>query len=482
MKIFNYELRITNKRWRALVLRTVKGFMVLAIFSCQCACLGPRPVLQTAAVEVPAPSYSLYNNDRRPSGLDWWSELNSPELDQLMKLVLPANFTLAEARARLDQARYVARKAGAGLWPELDFGAEAGNLTSKTSGQASHSSDEWSTGLELAYEIDLWGRLKAVKAEALNQYQASAAELEAAALSVSGEVAQVWFELLAKRVHQDLYRRQLKLQEKLLEVIRIRFPLAQATALDFYNQQQLVESLKTKLIPVVKEEEILSRALARLAAVNELKEAGFAGREFPLIGTLPALGLPADLLAARPDVRAAGLQLTAADWAVSAARAERLPALRLALGSGFNGSGFSSLFDNWFASLAGSLTSPLFDAGYRRAEVERVRALAAERLAAYRKIVLTALHEVEDALTRESQAREKLASLEHRLDLSRRTLREARRRYLNGSSDFINVLSEELTSLQLEHDVVDENLNLLLARVALHQALGGGYELRIFNR
>ena len=217
------------------------------------------------------------------------------------------------------------------------------------------------------------------------------------------------------------------------------------------------------------------RRLALLAGRSRLGDEMLASRSFPESGSLPILGLPADLLAARPDVRAAGLRLQAGEWEVAAARADRLPALRLTASSNYFAEDLSSLFDNWIINLAANLAGPIFDGGRRRAEVARVRAVVDERLAFYRETVLNAVIEVEDALTRQAETSATLSSLRKQLELSRQTLREARRRYLNGSSDFINVLNEELNTLQLEHDIISQEKHFMLARIELHIALGGSW-------
>ncbi|MCK5682327.1 TolC family protein, partial [bacterium] len=134
-----------------------------------------------------------------------------------------------------------------------------------------------------------------------------------------------------------------------------------------------------------------------------------------------------------------------------------------------------SIFDNWFYNLAANLAGPVFDGGRRRAEVARVKAVADEYLQSYREVVVSAVIEVEDALTLEKDARETLNSLHLQIKLARQTLREARRRYLNGSGDFINVLKEELNSLQLDHDVISQEKKVLRARINLHKALGGSW-------
>ena len=446
-------------------------FLILVVPACT--------MLQPAVTDKPLPEdfpseFSLYS-ETADHDIAWWKTFQSRELDLLMQKSLPENFTVLEARARLDQARYAALKAGAYYYPELGFSSALGHQKMKEDGRSQVSNDEWLLGLNVAYEVDLWGRVRALKRSETEKYAASKEDLKTALMSVSGAVAENWIELIENRRHQDLLLQQLELQQKLLKLIIARFPLAKSTALDIYQQQQIVEKLQAELIPTVKNQEVIRRRLALLAGRATLNDEMLSERSFPEAGPLPALGLPADLLAARPDVRAAGLRLHSSEWEVAAARADRLPALRINASSNYFADNLSSLFDNWILNLAANLAGPIFDGGRRRAEVERVRAVVDERLALYRETVLNAVLEVEDALTREAQSSATLASLRKQLVLSRQTLREARRRYLNGSSDFINVLNEELNTLQLEHDIITQEKRFMLSRITLHLALGGSW-------
>ncbi|MBN2808892.1 MAG: efflux transporter outer membrane subunit [Deltaproteobacteria bacterium] len=438
------------------------------------SCAGLKPDI-SASLPKDFPSvFSLYS-EADSHAEAWWKSLQSHELDLLMEKSLPENFTVLQARARLEQARCTALKAGAYDYPEVTFSVSAVRQELHEKGEAQVSAEQWSSGFDAAYEVDLWGRVQALKGSEAEKYAASKEDVKAALMSLSEAVAQSWIELIDNRAHQDLLLKQLALQEKLLKLIIVRFPLARATALDIYQQQQIVEKLRAALIPMVRNQEIIKRRLALLAGRSSLADEMLEARSFPELTSQPVLGLPADLIAARPDVQAAGRRLHAGEWEVAAARADRLPALRLTASAKLSADSLSSIFDNWILNLAANLAGPVFDGGRRRAEVARVRAVVAERLALYRETVLTALAEVEDALTREAEAAATLDSLEKQLELSRQTLREARRRYLNGSSDFINVLNEELNTLQFEHDIISQEKQLRLARISLHVALGGSW-------
>jgi outer membrane protein TolC len=210
---------------------------------------------------------------------------------------------------------------------------------------------------------------------------------------------------------------------------------------------------------------------------------GKAGTDLPLAESarlpdliaLPDAGVPADLLAARPDVRAAGLRLKAADWSVAAARADRLPAITLSAAAAFSSGSLDLLFDNWLLKLAGSITGPLFDAGYRSAEVNRTRAVAEEYLSAYAQTVATAVREVEDVLVTEQHQATYIALLQDQLDAARMTLQDARLQYINGQSDYLSYLTAWSSVQSLQRQLVGEQAARIKYRVTLYRALGGSW-------
>ena len=221
--------------------------------------------------------------------------------------------------------------------------------------------------------------------------------------------------------------------------------------------------------------------LALLTGKSSLETDELNQSVFPQLQPVPVVGIPADLLAQRPDIRSAGIRLKSSEWEVSAAKADRLPALKLTASNTNSGDEVGSIFDNWLLNLAANLTGPIFDGFRREAEVARVKAIVDERLAAYRKTVLTAVAEVEDALTEEDQYTRTVTSLENQIRLSEETMREARRRYINGSTDFVNVLKEELNYLQLQQDIIKAREQMIAARIHLHKALGGTWLDKLKN-
>jgi outer membrane protein TolC len=176
----------------------------------------------------------------------------------------------------------------------------------------------------------------------------------------------------------------------------------------------------------------------------------------------------------RPDVRAAYYQLRAADFEVSVARADRLPSLSLSARTAISSDDFSLAWGDWLTRLGTNFSAPLFDAGARKAEVERTRAVVDERLAEYTATVLEAIREVQDALANISGQEDRIAGLEDELRAAKQARDQARLRYLKGQSDYLNFVTQQRSVQTLQRNLVAARADLLSFQVALYRALGGG--------
>ena len=163
------------------------------------------------------------------------------------------------------------------------------------------------------------------------------------------------------------------------------------------------------------------------------------------------------------------------DWQVSAARADRLPALTLSADAVFSSSTIDLLFSNWITTLAASVTGPIFDAGYRSAEVNRAKAEADQYLTAYAQTVAQAVQEVQDCLVTEKRQTEYIDRLQEQLAASRATVKDAHMQYMNGQDNYLSYLSAWLTAQALERQLVSEQATLIKNRVSLYRALGGNW-------
>lgn len=450
----------------------IRAAMVCLIFVGACSPFKPQP-RTTLNRDLPT-AFSLYSGAAVP-GQNWWRSFQDPELDRLMDSALADNLSIREAWARLKQVRSLAVQAGADRYPDLTGTAEALIGRQKRSGHSSGEFRNNSIGLVSRYEIDLWGRVEAQYRAATLRADASLLDLQTAAISVAAEVAGRWVEIISQRAQRRLLAEQLRINETLLELVQLRFNMAMVSALDVFQQKQVVENVKAQIPLAEEREELLRHQLAVLLGKPPRTVLAVDRSALPELPSLPPTGLPVDLLANRPDVRAAGLRLKAADWQIAEARANRLPRLSLTGRARYGEGDLDVLFDNWLLTLAGNLAAPILDGGRRAAEVDRTRAAADENLARYRDTVLTAVREVEDALTSEAKQREHIAWLEKVIATARSALEEAGVRYRNGLNDYLPVLTQLLTVQGLERDLIQRKAALLAARIRLYRALGGSW-------
>ena len=445
---------------------------VILVLVASCSPFKPR-TRQSPAGELP-PMFSLYTAESEPANR-WWEEFNDPDLNALIIEMLSDNLTLKQAWARLNQVRALAVQAGAALYPDLT-GTAGASYTRQRSGNGSRktvSDDNYFLGGVSSYELDLWGRVRSGRKSALLEASATREDVNAAAMTLAAEVAQRWVNIIAQRMQKRLLEHQLQTNLTFLELIELRFHMAMVSVLDVYQQKQVVEDIKAEIPLVEAREQLLRHELALLLGKLPKTMLNISQEELPKPIEIPATGLPADLLSSRPDLRAAGIRLWAADWQVAAARADRLPAISLTAQARYGEADADVLFDNWLLSLAGNFTAPIFDGKRRAAEVDRSLAVVDEKVSAYRQTVLTAIKEVEDALVNETKQREHINGLEKVTATARKALKEAGNRYRKGLNDYLPVLTQLLTVQGLERELIQKQTNLLGARISLYRALGG---------
>ncbi len=422
-------------------------------------------------------SFSREGTDR-PLPESWWEDFGSGELDRLVGEALAGNFTIRQAEARLRQAEASARGAGAGRYPQVDLVGEGGASRSRTETDGVGTiatSEDYALFLAAGYEIDLWGRVRSTYRQADLLTAAAGEDLAAARITLAGEVADRWLREVELRSRLELARRQVETNRTYRELLLLRRRRGLATALAVFQQEQIVAATES-LIPVLESElETVRHELAVLTGRPPRTDLGLSADTLPVRPPLPELGLPSGMIGNRPDIRAAFSRLEAADWGVSAARANRLPSLTLTGSAGYRSGEFANLFNNWFAAFAGGLLAPLIDGGSRSAEVDRTRAAAEEQLASYRATVLQALREVENALVREEKQAGYLASLRRQLTAAENALAQARLRFRKGEIEYLDVLSSLSSSQALQRELLIAERDILRYRVALYRALAGGW-------
>lgn len=407
----------------------------------------------------------------------WWHSFGSPELNQLIERAFAGSPDLLVAAERVFQAEQQVRVAGASLFPSLNLSGSTGERRADD-GDARNRSESTSAGLNIRYEVDLWGRVRAAQEEAAASYQATAYEYDSARLSLASTVATTWFRLVALEEQLRVARDNLAIAERTEEIVDARYRNGAASLAELLRQQTAVLNQRASLEPIALEYRQTRSALAVLVGTSPLGfEVSSPQSLMDLALPMVDAGLPADLLTRRPDLASAEAQLQAADANLAQARSAWLPSVSLGLDAGVSTASLASLANpvetlGWTLSLAQNL----FDGGARDAQTaiseSRRRALVED----YRGAILTALQETDDALDRlqTSQRREALQRTVSERAESALELTDLR--YRAGSDELLTLLDAQRTLFQTRDQLVQLRLARLQATVDLYKALGGGWE------
>lgn len=409
----------------------------------------------------------------------WWTAFRDPELTALIEAALAGNLDMTAAWARLRQARALAGVARAVQQPTADLTASDGRSQLFFPGRGALQNDRAAVTLPLGWEVDLFGKLDAAASASQRDRLASRADLEALALSLSADLATSFVGLKEQRARRRLLEEQLATNQDLLGSLRVRFTQGQSSSLDYYQQEQLVQGRRAQLRLIGGEEARLQNRLAVLVGEAPGAYRAPEGDELARLPPLPPLGVPADLLLRRPDLRAAQARVEAADRRVAEALRDRLPSIRLGASAGYQAADPSGLFRNVLRSLTGDLVLPLLDGGRRARAVAQRRAQVDEQLARYSQSFLLALEEVETTLSQEAHQQRYLDELEVQEETARRSFSIATARYQEGGEDFIRVLTALGTLQQIQEAAITARAQLLRLRIQLCRALGGDWTGRL---
>ena len=435
------------------------------VFSC-------APKLQN--VEAPieqAEDFSFTGTEAIPE--KWWTSFNDPVLNNLIDSALTENLNLAATWEQFMAAQAILRREKSSLWPDIELVARS--AVSRPEPDFA-GGENFQAGLAAAYEVDLWGRIRAgIEAEEFRA-EASFYDYQAAAMTLSAEISATWFQLLTFRKQLDLTNRQIETNEEIIRLIRARFTSGQIRAVDILRQQQLLESTRDQKIFFETQLRLLQNQLAVLLGRPPQNLSINPESNLPELPPLPETGLPLELIRRRPDVKQAYNQVLAADREMAVAIRNKYPRISFDIIAQSRSNNYGNLFQDWAYTLAGNLVAPLLYGGRNRAEVDRTTALKNQQLFLYGQTVLNSFREVEDALIQEQKQKERIEVLKRRLDLAQKTNKQLRIEFLNGLSEYLDVLLSLDQEQQLQRDILEARQTLLEHRITLYRTLAGGFE------
>ena len=434
--------------------------------------------------------------------LEWWAAFEDPVLNRIMDAVLESNFELAQAVARVEQARARARIAVGARFPMVQASLGVNEFDAPTNAGLGAQLDElglgsqvtetfgvvlpdrldlttYTLGAEFAYELDFWGRDRNAARAAGAERLAREADFQAARIGILAETVSTYLEIVDLRRQRQLAGEILGIFEEQETLAAVRYEKGVADIRELYAARRSLRDGEAEL-PLI--EGRLADAEARLwvllGGYREDLEVMIPDELSPatVMAPVPA-GIPADLLAQRPDVGAALQRVEAARYTVGARRAELLPSLSLSGSIGLQSTASGDWFDSdqWFRNLSANLLAPVFQGGRLRGQVALAEARLDEAAAAFGRSVVTAVNEVEAAITVLEANRRRVSLLTAYVEETSAEAALQEERYVAGIGNYAVYLAASQSLVGARSALAGAERDLGYARLSLHRALGGAW-------
>jgi NodT family efflux transporter outer membrane factor (OMF) lipoprotein len=424
-----------------------------------------------------------------PTDTQWWRQFGDPELTSLIERVSAANLDVEAAGARVVAARATRRMTGAAAAPAVNAGASYEHARSSQNGLVDVSGlagksdyNVWQPGIDMSWELDLWGRVRRETESADASLEAAEDWRRAVLLSMLAETAIDYVRFRGVQAQQDIVLHNLDIAWDSERLTEIRFRDGVATQLDTAEAGAQVKSIEARLPGLERERVRLVNALSLLVGEpprsleRELQQA----RPVPPVPPSVPIGLPSELAERRPDIREAEARLHAATAQIGVAVADFYPRITLSANLDLQAMHFDDL-DSWSSRAFGvgpAVRVPLFEGGRLKGQLALSKAEQQEAVVAYRRTVLNAWREVDDALSAYQAYQQQRDKLAEAFAQNRVALENARRQYVAGVSDFLNVLTVQQNLLGTQQALALSEADLSVSLVSLFKALGGGWEMR----
>ena len=461
-------VRVFSSRGSYMPKRVFIVATALATTACATAPLqSPDDVLPAA----PAGWASAPDSAALAETRDWVASFGDPVLTALVEEAMRASPTIDAAAARLDAARANARVSGAARLPSLSGSAGYTRTETDLGG-----GDDFSLGLSASWEADIWGRVRSSANASAADAEAAAEDLRGARLSLAGLVAKSWYGLIEARQQTDLAERDVETRNNSLGITVRRFERGLARSSDVRTARSALASSEAALASRRRSEAAAARSLETLLGRYPTGSIAHEG-DFQALEPLAGLGAPGELLARRPDLRAAERRLEASGLRADAAAAAIYPSLSLSGGSGTGGANFEDIFDpdTIVSSLSASLIAPIFNGGSLRAQRDAAIANAEASLANYVSTALTAWQEAENAIYAD-------ALLADRLEAQYRAFNEAAeaeelvlQQYARGVATIFDLLNAQSRRISAESQYISARRDRVANRVDIYLAIAGDF-------
>jgi multidrug efflux system outer membrane protein len=457
---------------------------VLLVMLAGCATVGPD--YTPPVTSAPPAWHSQLRGGLVPGESDsgslrvWWTTFEDEQLSSLIQRAVAGNLDLKAATARVREARARRGVAGGGLFPTLDAAGSANwsRFSEDTGGGL--TVDYYSTGFDAGWELDIFGGIRRSVEAAEGDLQASQEGLRNILVSLLAEVALNYVEVRTFQTQLTAAEASLLTQSDTHRLALWRQEAGLSDILAVQQARYNLESTRSQ-IPTIRRQ--LDEALNRIAVLLGEQPGGIhaelaSRRPIPVTPESVAVGIPADVLRRRPDLRRAERELAAQTARVGVATADLYPKLTLSGSIGLESFSFGDLFSAGIRSFMGgpAITWPIFRGGAIRQQIEVQSALQEQALIKYETTVLTALEEVENVLTAYAEEQSRRDALAAAVDAAEQAARLAEHKYEAGLTDFTGVLDAQRSLFAFREQLAQSDGTVTSNLIRLYKALGGGWE------
>ncbi len=448
-----------------------------------CVAVGPDYVPPETA--VPGAWASQLCSGLRAGEMDpaevarWWTKLGDPVLSNLVDRAVAGNLDLKEARARVREARARRGITRADRFPTMNTSASGSSKHTSEKSGSGVTRELYSAGFDASWEVDLFGGKQRAVEAAEAGLQASEEELRDVLVSIVAEVALNYVEFRTFQNRLEITEQNLQRQKETSEIAGWRCEAGLVTELDVERAKRNLEQTRSQIPPL---QASLKRAENRLCVLlgqhpGTLEDILSERKPIPVPPLEVAVGVPADVLRRRPDVRHAERLLAASTAQVGVATAARFPTFSLAGSIGLEALKLGDLFSSGsrISSLASNIAWTIFDAGRIKQNIRVQSALQEQALIRYDAAVHKALEEVENALVAYAKEQLRRRSLLKAMEAAQRTVNLVRTQYASGVIDFQVVLDAERSLLTLQDQTTESEGKITSNLIRLYKALGGGW-------
>ncbi len=472
---------------------------LLAFVASMAGCAAVGPEFQKPEVDV-ADSWLEAHDPRVDTSSsayqDWWAVFNDPVLDKLIATAYAENLSLQVAGLRILEARANLGFSIGLKYPQAQS-ISASYVRSKSSTNAppfsslpdtldiDTSSNFWSSSFDIAWEADVWGRFRRGIESAEANLAANMLDYDAVLVTLTGDVALIYTTIRTLEQRLAYLRDNVAIQEKGLELAEIRFEFGATSELDVAQSRALLRSTEA-VIPLLQMQISMAKnILSQLLGMPPSTLADILGSETSIPGASEnaAVGIPADLIRRRPDVRAAEMAAAAQSAGIGVAAADLYPQFVLAGSFGLAGESFSDQFKSGGSSgfVAPLVNWNIFSYGRIKNNVRIQDARFQQLVVAYEIVVLNAAREVEDGLVGFLRSQERVKYLQQAVVASQRSVELSLDQYEAGLIDFQRVLNSQASLLGQQDALADARGQIASSLVSTYRALGGGWQLREGN-